>query len=36
MQQNNIEEDVAYMLDHDESALHAVQLALRGRALLDS
>jgi FlaA1/EpsC-like NDP-sugar epimerase len=24
------------MLDHDESALHAVQLALRGRALLDS
>jgi len=24
------------MLDHDESALHAVQLALHGRALLDS
>ena len=24
------------MLDHDESALHAIQLALRGRALLDS
>jgi len=24
------------MLDHDESALHAIQLTLHGRALLDS
>lgn len=28
--------EVVYMVDHDESALHALQLSIHGRALMDS